>query len=69
MTSSVLAGVDKKHIAIWDTLIDMRFEEYRNNYKTAIKESKKIKDLKDDTDSISVVPPLNFRKIPHLNFL
>ncbi len=42
------AGVEEKYIKQWEILIDMRFKEYRDNLKTALFESKKWKEFKND---------------------
>lgn len=41
-------NLEQKYIHQWRILIDMRFEEYRKDFKVALKESKKIEKVKDD---------------------
>lgn len=41
-------GVEKKHINIWNVLIDMRFKEYWKHYKAALKEARGWKEFKGD---------------------
>lgn len=41
-------NIEQKHIHEWRILIDMRLEEYRRDFKVALKESKKIKEVRDD---------------------
>lgn len=41
-------GIEEKFIQQWRILIDMRLEEYRKDFKIALEESKKLKDVEDD---------------------
>lgn len=41
-------NLEQKHIHQWRILIDMRLEEYRKDFKVALKESKKMKEVKND---------------------
>lgn len=41
-------NLEQKHIHQWRILIDMRLEEYRKDFKIALKESKKMKGIQDD---------------------
>lgn len=41
-------GIEKKFVDQWRILIDMRLEEYRKDFKIALKESKTLKDVEDD---------------------
>ena len=42
--------VEEKYVKQWRTLIDMRLSEYRKDYKIAIKESEKMKELDENED-------------------
>lgn len=42
------SGVDEKYIKIWRDLIAIRFDEYRKDYKIALKASKSWDDFKSD---------------------
>ena len=44
-------GIEKKFIDQWKTLIDMRLSEYRRDLKTALKESYKWKEFKNEKQS------------------
>lgn len=44
-------NLEQKHIHQWRILIDMRLEEYRKDFQIALKQSKKMKELKDDSDT------------------
>lgn len=41
-------GVEKKFIKTWEKLIDMRFMEYRKDFKSALQESEKWEEFKKD---------------------
>lgn len=41
-------GIEKKYIDIWNKLIDMRVKEYSEDFNTALKESAKMRELKDN---------------------
>jgi hypothetical protein len=43
-------GVEKKFVDQWDQLIEMRFREYREDFKTAVKESGSWKEFKSDEE-------------------
>lgn len=47
-------GVEKKYIDIWEKLIDMRLKEYREDQKSAIKESSKWKEFQGDREEIKI---------------
>lgn len=43
-------GIEKKFIDQWEELISMRFKEYRQHFKTAVKESDSWKELRGDEE-------------------
>lgn len=43
-------GVEKQYINEWRLLIDMRLEEYRKDFEISLKESKKLKEAKDNSE-------------------
>lgn len=48
-------GIEKKFVDQWKTLIDMRLKEYRTDLKTALKESKKMKEFEKNEEDLRVV--------------
>lgn len=45
-------GIEKKFIDQWRQLIDMRLKEYRKDFKTALEESAKWQEFKNDNESV-----------------
>lgn len=43
-------NIPQKYIDEWKVLIDMRLEEYRKDFKVAQKESKSLKEIKEDPE-------------------
>lgn len=47
-------GVENKFVKQWEMLIDMRFEEYRKDFKIGLKESSKWEEFKSDEQDLKV---------------
>lgn len=45
-------GIESKFLKQWGVLIDMRLEEYTKDYKLAIKESSRWKEMKNESEKI-----------------
>lgn len=45
-------GVEEKNIKEWSTLINLRFKEYHDDYKVALKESKKAREFEKTEDDL-----------------
>src|SRR5258706_668475 len=43
-------GIDKQYVKQWTALIDMRLQQYREDFQTALKESEKMKEFKGDKE-------------------
>lgn len=48
------AGVEKKFVDQWNTLIEIRLKEYREDFKTALSESSKWKEFKDEREKMKI---------------
>lgn len=47
-------GIENKFLKEWKILIDMRIDEYRKDFKTAVKESSNWKELKNEDEEMKL---------------
>lgn len=45
-------GIEEKFVKQWKTLIDMRFKEYREDFKIALKESESMEEFKNEDENL-----------------